>query len=209
MRAKYWNLQTSFNVHIAAAHRYIYIYSGIRILLSSFSIKGLTEMTMDFKNCSQKRHEDLRKHTLTAHYVPKCLRGFRKHGQQLLKNVIIVKEREKKESWRRTLEPLSTEIDFFCYFSPHIIPLCVFWVSGILKILKRKKRMLKIWYERLKIWLVTELMKRKLVKKTLDRERGNRVKYTKGWIIWVSLKLVNNRMKVNERRSLVLLLFCQ
>lgn len=144
MRAKYWNLQTSFNVHIAAAHRYIYIYSGIRILLSSFSIKGLTEMTMDFKNCSQKRHEDLRKHTLTAHYVPKCLRGFRKHGQQLLKNVIIVKEREKKESWRRTLEPLSTEIDFFCYFSPHIIPLCVFWVSGILKILKRKKRMLKI-----------------------------------------------------------------
>lgn len=25
MRAKYWNLQTSFNVHIAAAHRYIYL----------------------------------------------------------------------------------------------------------------------------------------------------------------------------------------
>lgn len=116
----------------------------------------------------------------------------------------------KKESWRRTLKPLSTEIDFFCYFSPHIIPLCVFWVSGVSKILKRKKKNAEdIWYERLKIWLVTELMKRKLVKKTLDRERGNRVKYTKGWIIWVSLKLVNNRMKVNERKSLVLLLFCQ
>lgn len=125
------------------------------------------------------------------------------------KMLSLWRREEKKESWRRTLEPLSTEIDFFCYFSPHIIPLCVFWVAGILKILKRKKRMLKIWYERLKIWLVTELMKRKLVKKTLDRERGNRVKYTKGWIIWVSLKLVNNRMKVNERRSLVLLLFCQ
>lgn len=125
------------------------------------------------------------------------------------KMLSLWRREEKKESWRRTLEPLSTEIDFFCYFSPHIIPLCILSLRHFEDTEEKKKNAEDIWYERLKIWLVTELMKRKLVKKTLDRERGNRVKYTKGWIIWVSLKLVNNRMKVNERRSLVLLLFCQ
>lgn len=95
------------------------------------------------------------------------------------------------------------------FFSTHYTSLCILSLRHFEDTEEKKKNAEDIWYERLKIWLVTELMKRKLVKKTLDRERGNRVKYTKGWIIWVSLKLVNNRMKVNERRSLVLLLFCQ
>lgn len=208
MRAKYWNLQTSFNVHIAAAHRYIYLQPYPYFVIFFFN-KRTDRNDNGLQKLFPKETWRLEKAYADSTLCTKMPQRIQKTWTTTT-NVIIVKEREKKESWRRTLEPLSTEIDFFCYFSPHIIPLCVFWVSGILKILKRKKKNAEdIWYERLKIWLVTELMKRKLVKKTLDRERGNRVKYTKGWIIWVSLKLVNNRMKVNERRSLVLLLFCQ
>lgn len=208
MRAKYWNLQTSFNVHITAAHRYIYLQPYPYFVIFFFN-KRTDRNDNGLQKLFPKETWRLEKAYADSTLCTKMPQRIQKTWTTTT-NVIIVKEREKKESWRRTLEPLSTEIDFFCYFSPHIIPLCVFWVSGILKILKRKKKNAEdIWYERLKIWLVTELMKRKLVKKTLDRERGNRVKYTKGWIIWVSLKLVNNRMKVNERRSLVLLLFCQ
>lgn len=115
------------------------------------------------------------------------------------------KRSHEEEHWNHFRLKLISSVIFL-----HTLYLFVYFESqAFWRYWREKKRMLKIWYERLKIWLVTELMKRKLVKKTLDRERGNRVKYTKGWIIWVSLKLVNNRMKVNERRSLVLLLFCQ
>lgn len=125
MRAKYWNLQTSFNVPIAAAHQYMYLQPYPYFVIFFFN-KRTDRNDNGLQKCSQKRHEDLRKHTLTAHYVPKCLRGFRKHGQQLLKNVIIVKEREKKsheeEHWNHFRLKLISSVIFlhtlylFVYF---------------------------------------------------------------------------------------------
>lgn len=138
MRAKYWNLQTSFNVHIAAAHRYIYLQPYPYFVIFFFN-KRTDRNDNGLQKLFPKETWRLEKAYADSTLCTKMPQRIQKTWTTTT-NVIIVKEREKKESWRRTLEPLSTEIDFFCYFSPHIIPLCVFWVSGILKILKRKKK---------------------------------------------------------------------
>lgn len=209
MRAKYWNLQTSFNVPIAAAHQYMYLQPYPYFVIFFFN-KRTDRNDNGLQKLFPKETWRLEKAYADSTLCTKMPQRIQKTWTTTLEKCYHCEgERKKRVMKKNTGTTFDWNWFLLLFFSTHYTSLCILSLRHFEDTEEKKKNAEDIWYERLKIWLVTELMKRKLVKKTLDRERGNRVKYTKGWIIWISLKLVNNRMKVNERRSLVLLLFCQ